>query len=137
MGRGRAAGEEGGGRQARKVEGGRGEEGARKLLRGSAQLGSSEEGGQSALHRARVPLAGGGPGPLAARGSSDTASWPAPAISTLPPLALGGMGGDALSNSKSWENFEPIKTCLDNMQWHQNHKQPMHESVRLLGIDAL
>jgi len=94
----------GGERQARKVEGGRRERwraaGARKVpgryCGGRHSWAEPRKGVRVPLHRARVPLAGGGPGPLAAHACSDTASWPAPAISTLPPLALGGMGGDAL-----------------------------------------
>jgi hypothetical protein len=81
------------------------EEGSWKVLQGD---GNNEEEGWGAArkrggsrvprNRARVPLAGGGPVPLAAHASSNTASWPAPAIKTLPPLALGGMDGDALTH---------------------------------------
>lgn len=45
----------------------------------------------------RVPLPAGRPGPLAPTAGPDPVSWPAPSIMGLPPLALGGMGGDALT----------------------------------------
>jgi hypothetical protein len=44
-----------------------------------------------------VALASDEPGPLAVRAGPDSARCPALGIAALPPLALGGMGGDALN----------------------------------------
>lgn len=48
----------------------------------------------------RVPLPAGRPGPLAPTAGPDPVSWPAPSIMGLPPLALGGMGGGALTQNR-------------------------------------
>jgi hypothetical protein len=45
----------------------------------------------------RVLVAVGSPGPLADSAGPDTARWPASGMQALPPLALGGMGGSALT----------------------------------------
>jgi hypothetical protein len=88
MGRGRRGGEEGG-------------------WKGVEEGGDNEEGGVEGgavrdrpLQLPRVPLVGACSAPLAWRAMPDTARWPAPAIQALPPLALGGMGGDALITCK-------------------------------------
>ena len=48
------------------------------------------------LHKAPcVPLAGGGPGPLAAHATSDTARWPGLAKSGMSRCRWGTAGGDA------------------------------------------
>ena len=80
MGRGRRGGEEGVGK-------------------GVEDGGKHKEGGlvsDPLRSPPRVRLAGCWPGPLAKRPGAAPAQWPAHAMQTLPPLALGGMGGDAL-----------------------------------------
>ena len=57
--------------------------------------------GPGHLQRARVPVAGRCLAPLAHTAGSDTARWPAPTMQAFPPLALGGMGGDALMSVRS------------------------------------
>ena len=44
----------------------------------------------------RIPGIHQPPAPLAASEGPAPAQWPGPYIHTLPPLALGGMGGDGL-----------------------------------------
>jgi hypothetical protein len=64
------------------------------------QRGSRPEAGavRAGLHSPpRVPVAVGIPGPLADNAGPDTARWPASGMQTLPPLALGEMGGGALN----------------------------------------
>jgi hypothetical protein len=85
MGRGRKGGVKSGGKEV-------------------SQGGACEEGGWKGpaardrpLQLTHVRLALPHPVPLADPDRPNTALVPAPCIHTLPPLALGGMGGDALN----------------------------------------
>ena len=66
------------------------------------ERGRGKEGGVSdtpSTNALGVPLPAGSPGPLAPTAGPDPGSWPAPSIFGLPPLALGGASGHALSSS--------------------------------------
>ena len=66
---------------------------------GGSCVGDSEPGAiRPGLHSpSRVPMVGGSPGALAGSAGPGTARWPASGMQPFPPLALGGMGGGALS----------------------------------------
>ena len=82
--------------------------GSTMVTRQGVGVRNRDEGGWS-RHAVREPFSAapkctGGertPALLAIKSSSDTASWPAPAIQPLSPLALAGMGGDAVMHNES------------------------------------